>query len=203
MASRAKPAKVPGAGRLANLLTVDVQLRVELLHLKPLVWRRLIVPETVTLAKLHTILIAGMGWGGGHLHEYEIGRVRYGREDPDYPSIEPVRDERRYRLATFVEERVKRFTWLYDFGDDWEHRIVLEDLHAQPQSGQRIRCVAGENACPPEDVGGVGGYLEFLEAITDPRHEQHADMLEWIGYPFDPKAFNLTDINEWLAGIKP
>lgn len=155
------------------------------------------------LAQLHTILLGAMGWGGGHLHEYEIGRVRYGREDPDYPSLEPVRNERRYRLSLLGEGRVKHFTWLYDFGDDWEHRIVLEDLHAPLKTGKRIRGSAGENACPPKDVGGVGGYLEFLQAIADPQHEQHADMLEWIGYPFDPKAFDFADINERLGTIKP
>jgi len=123
------------------------------------------------------------------------------RHQPEYAG-EPVRDERRWRLATFVEERVKGFTWTYDFGDDWEHRIVLEDLLAPPRAGQRIRCTAGENACPPEDVGGAGGYVQFLEAIGDPRHEQYPDMIEWIGYPLDPTAFNLNETNERLAAIK-
>jgi hypothetical protein len=214
MAHRVKSAKrtasslapqqpVAPAQPVADLLAVDVQLRIELLHIKPMVWRRVIVPETLTLARLHRVLQVALGWSNSHLHEYEIARQRYGRSNPESFDSEPVRDERRYRLAKFVEQRVRSLVYLYDFGDGWEHRVVLEDVVAPPKTGQRIRCIAGENACPPEDVGGPPGYEEFLRVIADPQHEQHEDRLLWIGYLFDPTQVDLKTVNKQLAKIKP
>jgi hypothetical protein len=204
MASR-RPAAGARAGerRVAALTALRAQLYVELRHVKPLVWRRLLVPEIVTLAKLHGILQWTMGWTNSHLHEYEIARRRYGIPSQDWPDAEPVADERRVRLQSFIEGGVKRFVYLYDFGDGWEHVVKIEDLVA-PQSGQPpIVCVAGANACPPEDVGGPYGYADFLEILANPRHEEHADMMSWIGRPFDPTAFDVDTTNRVLKTIKP
>ncbi len=112
-------------------------------------------------------------------------------------------DERRVQLKPFIEARLRRFIYLYDFGDHWEHEITVEDLVAPKDGRRRILCTAGENACPPEDVGGEPGYANFLEAIADPHHEQHAELQGWIGYPFDPHAFDLNAVNQRLARIKP
>lgn len=106
------------------------------------------------------------------------------------------------QLEPFIEARVRRFTYLYDFGDSWEHEITVEDILAPKDGGLRIVCTAGENACPPEDVGGEGGYASFLEASANPQHERHAEMLDWIGYPFDPRAFDLNAVNQRLLRIK-
>lgn len=203
MASRARAQAKATKSSLAAALAVDVQLRIELKRIKPHIWRRVVVPETVTLAKLHAVLQAAMGWSDRHLHEFEIANKHYGIPDEEWDIGEPKLDERRVRLKSFVEARVRRFTYTYDFGDHWEHQIVLEDLVAPRASGQRIVCTAGENACPPEDVGGEPGYPEFLAAISDPKHEQHTQMIEWIGYPFDPHAFDLNTVNQRLAAIKP
>jgi hypothetical protein len=181
-----------------------VQLRIELRDVKPLVWRRVLVPENITLAKLHLILQSTMGWSDSHLHEYEIARRRYGIPDDEWPSTEPVTDERRVRLKPLIEDGPRRFTYLYDFGDHWEHSVKVEEL-APPKQGGRpvIVCLAGENACPPEDVGGYPGYAEFLEVLKDPKHPEHTNMRRWIGGSFDPAAFDLADVNERLATIKP
>lgn len=203
MASR-RPATSPRAAtrRVAAITRMQVQLRIELRGVKPLVWRRILVPETVTLAKLHVILLRTMGWDGGHLHEFEIAHQRYGIPDPEWPESEPLLDERRVRLKPLIEAGVRKFTYLYDFGDDWEHTVKVEDV-ALPEPGARpIECTAGANACPPEDVGGEPGYENFLAAIADPAHEEHADMKRWIGRPFDPAAFALAEVNERLAEIK-
>jgi len=184
---------------------MQVQLRVELRGVKPLVWRRILVHETVTLAKLHVILQWTMGRTDSHLHEYEIARCRYGIRDDDdnWPGVEPVADARRVRLKSFIEAGVRRFTYQYDFGDSWEHVIKFEDL-VQPKSGTPpIVCLAGANACPPEDVGGYPGYAEFLAALADPSYEEHAQMRSWAGGTFDPTAFDLVQINRSLATIKP
>ncbi len=200
MASRPSTSPRAVARRVARLTALQYQLRIELKQVEPLVWRRVLVPENVTLAKLNGILQWAMGWHGGHLHEYEIKRRSYGIPDDEWPSTEPVIDERRVRLKTLVEAGARSFTYLYDFGDHWEHSIKVEDL-VMPE-GAKVRCLAGENACPPEDVGGPPGYFEFLLALKDPTHTEHAHMLKWIGGAFDPTAFNLDDINERLAAIK-
>jgi Plasmid pRiA4b ORF-3-like protein len=191
------------AGRSKSPGALNVQLRIELLRIKPHVWRRVIVPETVTLARLHTILQAAMGWTESHLHGYEIANRRYGIEDPDWPSSVPKLDERRARLKSIIDEQVKDFTYLYDFGDGWEHRVTIEGLVASEMGRQPSVCTAGESACPPEDVGGEPGYETFLAAIADPRNERHVELKEWIGYPFDPHAFDLNAVNQKLARIKP
>jgi Plasmid pRiA4b ORF-3-like protein len=203
MASRKPAAKRALPRGLKDLLAAGVQLRIELLRIKPHVWRRVIVPETVTLAKLNLILQAAMGWSNSHLHEYEIADKRYGIPDPDWPTSEPIHDERRVQLKSFIEARVRRFTYLYDFGDHWDHQITVEDLVPQKDGRRAVVCTAGENACPPEDVGGEPGYETFLEAIADPHHEQHEELQHWLGYPFDPNAFDLNAVNQRLARIKP
>jgi hypothetical protein len=167
------------------------------------VWRRILVPETITLAKLHGVLIGAMGWLGGHLHEYEIARQRYGIPDDEWPTGEPLADERRVRLKPLLESGIRRFTYLYDFGDQWEHMVKVEDVVPPKAGSPPIVCVAGENACPPEDVGGPPGYFEFLAAVKSPAHEDHTAMLQWIGGAFDPTAFNIADTNERLATITP
>lgn len=203
MASR-RPATSPRAvaRRVAAITRMQVQLKIELRGVKPLVWRRILVPETVTLAKLHVILLHTMGWSGGHLHEYEIAHTRYGVPDPQIPSFEPLLDERRMRLKSVAETSTRRFTYTYDFGDDWEHVVKLEDLVSPKPGAQPIECLAGANACPPEDVGGPPGYAMFLAILADPNHKEHAHIKRWIGRPFDPTAFDLGAVNELLAHIK-
>lgn len=204
MARRPSTSPRAVARRVAKLSAVQYQLRIELKHVRPAIWRRILVPENVTLAKLHPILLWAMGWQGGHLHEYEIARLRYGiPPDDDWPASEPVHDERRFRLNQFVESGLRRFKYIYDFGDRWEHSVAVEDVHSRTSATPLVVCLAGENACPPEDVGGPPGYFEFLAALRDPAHAEHANMLDWIGGgSFDPTAFDLSELNARLAQIK-
>jgi hypothetical protein len=190
------------ARRVAALTAKRAQLRIELRWVEPLVWRRILVPETVTLAKLHAILQRTMGWTNSHLHEFEIERRRYGIRNPEWDFGAPVGDERRARLQSFLDAGVRRFTYRYDFGDDWEHLVKVEDLLPPDPDSTLIACTGGENACPPEDVGGPPGYAEFLAALADPTHEEHEDMRRWIGYPFDPAAFDRNALNQLLARIR-
>jgi hypothetical protein len=201
MASRPSLTSRAVARRVRQLTTLQYQLRIELNEIQPLIWRRLLVPESVTLPKLSVILQQVMGWQGGHLHEYIVGRLHYGIPDNDWPSAEPFTDECRVRLNTLVESGARRFTFLYDFGDSWEHTVKIEDLIMPSTEGTRVRCIGGENACPPEDVGGPHSYFGFLAAIKDPAHEEHNNLLQWIGGSFDPVAFNIADVNARLAGI--
>jgi hypothetical protein len=171
------------------------QLKTTLLEVDPPVWRRLLVPSDATLADLNFILQAAMGWTNSHLHQFTIAEVDY--SDPRF-EVDGADDEFAVRLAEVVTAEGLRFNLLYDFGDGWNHEIIVERILPR-ESGKRYPCcVAGERACPPEDCGGVWGYEEFLGAIRDPKHEEHNAMLEWVGGSFDPEAFDLAALNRRL-----
>jgi hypothetical protein len=189
------------ATKHVNLPVPVYQLHVELLHLEPAIWRQILVPGSIKLPKLRHVLLEAMGWEGGHLHEFVFGDTSYGQPDPDFPSDPPMLNEARITLTNALGS-LRSFTYIYDYGDNWEHRVKVEKV-LSPDPGLRSpRCLAGRNACPPEDVGGVPGYIEFLDVINDPSHEEHHQMLEWCGGSFDPNAFDLDSVNLRLSGIK-
>jgi hypothetical protein len=187
-----------------------VALRIELKEVAPLVWRRVLVPDNWTLATLHNYLQWVMGWRDSHAHEFEIGAGVVApdcwiREASSEEEANRYRDERRVSVAAVVAELGPRgeFEYRYDMGDGWVHRIVIES--PPPLAAGEFPlpvCVAGENACPPEDVGGPHGYAEFLRALGERRHEQHEDMTRWVGGVFDPKGFDLNWINRDWKGAK-
>ena len=179
-----------------------LQLKIDLAWIKPVIWRRIVVPESITLPKLHYVIQRTMGWQGGHLHEFEIAGERYGTPDPDFDWGEPVRAEQRVRLGTALGH-AKSFKYTYDFGDDWEHRITVEKrLLPDPELAHCAICLDGANACPPEDVGGAPGYADFVAAMADPKHPEHRDMMDWYGSPFDPTHFDFVGVNLELQTIK-
>jgi hypothetical protein len=180
-----------------------LQLRISLLDVVPLIWRSVIVPETITLPKLHVVILWSMGWQGGHLHEFAFMGTRYGEPDPEWDRTDEVKPERRVTLRKAMAGVMNTFEYLYDFGDNWRHLVQVEEIAEMgPEASKLVRCVAGANACPPEDVGGVPGYEEFLQALADPGHEEHEHYLSWVGGSFDPRAFDLDDVNNRLAEIK-
>jgi Plasmid pRiA4b ORF-3-like protein len=187
----------------------SVALRIELLDVAPLIWRRVLASDQWTLATLHIYLQWIMGWTDTHAHEFHVGT---GVVAPDWwiqevglgSDISNYRDERRVSVAAIVAELGigGEAEYHYDMGDGWRHRIVIESPPPRWSSGELPlpMCVAGENACPPDDVGGPHGYAEFLDVICDRDHEQHKDMVRWIGGVFDPKGFDLNRLNrEWKA----
>ncbi|HGJ8975539.1 TPA: plasmid pRiA4b ORF-3 family protein [Pseudomonas aeruginosa] len=176
-----------------------LQLHIELTWIKPAIWRRVAVPERITLSKLHQVIQAVMGWSDSHLHEFEIAGESYGIPDPDWGP--PVVSEQRKTL-TKVLYGSKAFRYVYDFGDNWEHRIKIERLLPAIACPQVLYCIDGANASPPEDVGGAPGYADFLDALADPEHPEYLDMLDWYGDTFDPTAFDRDDINQRLKRIK-
>jgi hypothetical protein len=197
MAQSRKPA--PGAVKSPSPV---YQLRVELLYLKPTIWRQVLVPGSITLAKLHRVLQWSMGWDDEHLHEFEFDGTCYGQPDPDFPTDPPMLNEARIPLTQALGAS-KSFLYLYDFGDNWEHKVKIEKILAPDPELRLPLCLAGRNACPPEDVGGPPGYIGFLEAINNRSHEDHEQMLEWCGGNFDPDAFDLDAVNRDLSRIKP
>jgi hypothetical protein len=181
--------------------TAIYQLKIELQYLKPVVWRRVLVPASIRLPQLHAAILRSMGWEGGHMHEFVIGHTHYGQPDPDFPEDPPVQREERVTLEKALGG-LAMIRYVYDFGDDWEHKIKVEKILPPDPTLHLPACLDGANACPPEDVGGPPGYLEFLEAIKNPRHEEHETMVKWIGRPFDPAAFSLDEVNARLAEFK-
>lgn len=182
--------------------TADVpiyQIKVTLEYSKPPIWRRLLVRSDITLADLHRIIQAAMGWADYHLHQFIVGGTYFGEPHPDYGF--EMRDERRVKLNQIVTGEKFKFRYEYDFGDSWLHQVLVEKV-LPPEPGRFYPvCIKGRRACPPEDVGGIWGYYGFLEAIRDPNHPEHEDYLEWIGGEFDPEAFDLDEVNQALRAL--
>ncbi|NTW88313.1 MAG: plasmid pRiA4b ORF-3 family protein [Desulfobulbaceae bacterium] len=180
------------------------QLKVTLKHCKPPIWRRVLVPGHLSLAKLHDVLQISLGWTDTHLHQFTIGKNHYGDPSTDEGwGLSKILDERRHKLCDLESAIAKGFTYEYDFGDGWEHQIKVEKIVPPEENPPRHPLLlGGKRACPPEDVGGPYGYQEFLEAIADPEHEEHEAIQEWLDDDFDPDFFDLTEINELLRKIK-
>lgn len=179
---------------------VTYQLEVTLTDIWPPIWRRLLVPGGTRLGKLHRILQRVMGWQDYHLHCFTIGGQVFGVPDPD--DYEELLDESMVMLRQVALAAQTRLTYEYDFGDCWTHEILVEQILPSAGDVRHAVCLAGRRACPPEDVGGVSGYAEFLEAIRDPQHEEHDSMLEWAGGAFDPEAFDLEKVNAQLRVLR-
>jgi len=174
-------------------------LRIELEGITPLIWRRLIVSDSLTLQQLHKAIQAVMGWKNYHLHEFNIGEDAYGEPGEDGP--EGVLAEKGVKLKD-VLTGVTQFIYQYDFGDDWQHRITLEQALPTQTRTKVALCTAGENATPPEDCGGPLSYPDLLQALANPSHPDHTDLREWIGAPFDPSTFDLAAAHLRLMRIK-
>ena len=167
-------------------------LRIQLLDIRPEIWRRFVVPANVTLDRLHDIIQIVMDWTDSHLHEFTIGKKRY----TEYPESEDVLSCGKYRLGDLIKQKGRTFNYLYDFGDSWEHEIVVEESrYSNPKLRTELACLEGERACPPEDVGGVPGYFEFCNALKDPKHEEHESYMEWSGGDFDSEWFDTDSVN--------
>lgn len=176
------------------------QLKITLKRSKPPIWRRLQIRGDTRLATLHRIIQVAMGWHNCHLHQFIVDREFYGVPDAD--DWFEVHDEVRTALNQLGKREKNRFTYQYDFGDSWDHEILIERILPPDPATHYPICLTGKRACPPEDVGGVWGYGEFLEAISDPQHGEHKTMIDWIGGTFESERFNLIAVNARLRGIK-
>jgi hypothetical protein len=171
-----------------------LQLKITLRHVEPPVWRRVLVPSTTTLGKLHFVLNEAMGWANSHLHSFTVGDRTFGDTRMDDVGELGFEDERQVRLTSLVTPG-QALVYEYDFGDSWEHDVVFEaSLQEDPRVHYPI-CIAGARACPPEDCGGVPGYEGMLESLADAESEEHHEILTWVGGLFDPEGFDLNRTN--------
>lgn len=180
------------------------QIKVTLLGTDPPIWRRLLVPADLTLEQLHDVLQVAMDWEDCHMHDFRIGRQRFGEPDPMEQAFggPSTASERTARLFHVLGRAGTKAVYTYDFGDTWEHRIVVEKRLA-PEPGRAYpTCLAGERHGPPEDCGGIPGFYNLVEAISDPKHEQHEELRDWVGDDFDPEAFSVDEINQRLVPLQ-
>ncbi len=186
--------------RLPKKMNTAFQIKVTLMGIAPLVWRR-IQTEDCTLAELHDLLQVTMGWEFEHLYRFIIGGVKYA--DLEMASQDDAQDACDTNLSEILpaQNRRPRFHYEYDFGDQWMHQLVVEERFPPKQGVEYPTCVAGQRACPPEDCGGRWGYPGFVEAISNADHRGHEEMLAWVGGEFDPERFDLESVNKKLRRL--
>lgn len=179
------------------------QIKVVLLETEPPVWRRFVVPSSVTLHRLHLILQDVMGWSNYHLYRFQIGREEYGEPHSDNEFYElNFKNSRRTKLGQVVTKKGDVFRYEYDFGDGWDHMLLVEDIAEYPPDMRYPVCLTGERACPPEDCGGPGGYADLLKIIADAGHEDYQDTMTWLGGNFDPNSFDIEIVNLKLKSMR-
>jgi hypothetical protein len=175
-------------------------LRIELLGSDPLIWRELEIPTSITLKVLNDIAQIAMGWFDQHLWEFTINKQRYGLPmDEDWGS-EPRRDAAKVRLRDVLAPRKTTINYIYDFGDSWEHRLILTRVRPGAPDLRYPRYIAGEWNGPPEDCGGIPGFYEKLEALADPGHPDHDEVAEWLG-DYDPAVIDELPLKIALGRI--
>jgi hypothetical protein len=177
-----------------------LELKISLVESKPPIWRRVIVPEFLTLADLHRVIQIVMGWENSHLHEFEVSDGRYTEFEEDIQS--GAGDSTAVTLRSLKLNREGRtFLYNYDFGDDWLHEIVVESSRPADDSVKFPVCVTGRRAGPPEDSGGVHRYAYLLEAVSDPANPDHQELSAWLDPNFDPEAFDADRVNQDLRRV--
>ena len=179
------------------------QLKITLKHLKPSIWRQVQVLSTMTLENLHWVIQYAMGWENSHMHHFKIGKLYYGASYPDdFDGTTETKDEKKVTVGEVLAKPKAKIEYEYDFGDSWEHEIVLEKVLPIEQGVKYPLCLDGKRACPPEDCGGVWGYANMLEVLDDSEHPEHEETLEWLGEEFDPEAFSVEAVNKVLRKIR-
>lgn len=181
-----------------------LQLRIALSDIEPPIWRRVRVAADLPLRRLHDVIQAVFGWRDYHLHQFEVGDKVYGQTEIEalVAADRQMFSDKNIRLDALVARGVQRFVYRYDFGDDWEHLVTIEEMMDPEPRTEYPVLVNGARAAPPEDCGGVPGFLNFLEAMRDEDHEDHDDLLDWYGKPFDPDDLKPAAVEVRLRRIR-
>ncbi len=185
---------------------VTYQLRIVLKGTKPPIWRRVLVPPSLPLDRLHRVIQESMGWLDEHLHMFVDGRQTYAVPNPwgddwTLPGAPKTLAEGKVQVGQLLKRERDWIRYEYDFGDGWEHRITLQKILPYDPSVSLPACTGGRRNCPPEDCGGVWGYYDKLEILRDPDHPEHKEIKEWMGEDFDPDEFDVDEANAGLAFI--
>lgn len=178
-----------------------LQLKICLENAKPLVWRRILIESSKAFSNLHDAIQQSFDWGDYHLHEFIVAEAKIGPlpKEPEDPENTPDFDSRKTVLSRFLDKEGKTILYVYDFGDDWMHKIKVEKILPKEKGKKYPLCIGGAMNCPPEDCGGVWGYEDFKKAISDKKHPEHKEMLDWVGGYFDPEEFDIEKVNVRLG----
>lgn len=171
------------------------QVKIQLEGVRPPIWRRILLSSGVTLSKFHDIIQLSMGWTDSHLHMFEKDGELFGPPDPY--AFQSLSSERT-KLSLLLRQQKEFLRYEYDFGDGWSHKVTLEKIMPFDASIPLPLCAKGTRSCPPEDCGGPWGYSHLLEVLSDPAHEEHDELSEWVGDYFSPEEFDLALVNELL-----
>lgn len=173
------------------------QIEIELLGSKPKIWRRLIIPSDMLLSDLHKVIQTTMGWTNSHLHLFAKGAVILEpMPEDDFMDMSGT-DYAGYTIDSLLKKKNDKVRYEYDFGDGWEHIIILEKVIDDFDNELPV-CADGAMNCPPEDVGGIPGFQNFKKALKNTRHPEHKMYKEWIGGDYDPEYFDIEVINDKL-----
>ena len=177
------------------------QFKVTLLDIRPPIWRRIQVPETYSFWDLHVAIQDAMGWYDCHLHKFDIANPKTGRRDEIGIPFEDFGNDMgtiagwKNLIADYFSMENKSCDYVYDFGDNWNHRILLEKIIPHEKGAKYPICIKGKRACPHEDCGGVWGYMDLLEILDDPEHEEYESMKDWVGDEIDPERFDPKEVH--------
>jgi len=171
------------------------QIQIALQNSKPKIWRRVIVNSDISLEDFHKIIQTTMGWTNSHLHHFVVGRTYYAPEEFE---LDDTKDTRRVKLNSILQHEKEKIKYEYDFGDSWLHDIILEKILPFEKTIEIPKCIGGKQNCPPEDCGGIWGYTELLEIISNPKHKEYKEQMEWLGGEFEPEHFDIDEINKLL-----
>ncbi len=177
------------------------RIRIRLNEIEPEIWRRIDVPLGLSLKGLHDAIQAAMGWLDYHLFEFRIGDKLYGLPEPLEDGDRKVLHAKLLKLETLVARDIRRFDYVYDFGDDWQLTVEIEQVVAGDPALKYPRYVDGARRAPPEDCGGPYGFADFVEALADKRHPRHRELRRWYGGPFDPESFDERSIRLRIGEI--
>ncbi|MGN9906043.1 plasmid pRiA4b ORF-3 family protein [Phytohabitans sp. LJ34] len=196
------PTKLPAKRQTSDGTAPIYQIKIGLRDTKPPIWRRLLVPADISLAKLHRTIQVAFGWDDSHLHVFETPYGDFGTADRELGH----RAEKPVTLEQVAPQAKDKLRYTYDFGDNWSHEILVEEVLDPDPTQTYPRCVGGRRAAPPDDCGGVWGYEHLVEILTNPAHPDHQDRLEWMGWDdathFDPAAFDPDEVNKALAKLR-
>ena len=178
------------------------QIKVQLMDIRPPIWRRCLLSSTSSLKDFHEILQVVMGWENYHLHLFVVNDTRYGEIDPEFANEDDWDDESAVKLKDIFRSVGDSMLYQYDFGDGWQHKITLEKILPFNTDQVLPQCIKGKRHCPPEDVGGTWGYDNMIEILSDPSHPEYRSMKEWVGENFEPEHFSVSEVNTMLAELR-
>lgn len=178
-----------------------LSLKITLNKTKPAIWRAVLVPASVRFFDLHHIIQISMGWKNSHLFEFLVGEYKIGYIDPN-EAFEDIADAGEVALDLLLMKEGFTFTYLYDFGDNWQHTVEVEKILDKDSDKVYPVCTEGQLACPPEDSGGIHGFYENLEILKYPKHPEYKEVKQWLGRGYDPEKFNIDKVNKELPKFK-